>query len=104
MSPAGAILLFGNFPFRCSPFPDGCADGNESTSVALSWLRKRRFNDLTAALLVSRTFTGPRNPAARRGRNTNRSRVCLLCTVIFICRITKYLFTPWWNQQPVQQN
>ena len=48
--------------------------GNDSTSVALFWLRKRWLSERTAALLVTSTFTCPLRPAALRARSTKRSQ------------------------------
>src|SRR5258708_31080023 len=47
--------------------------GNESTSVGLSFPRKRRFRDFISALVVISTLTAPFNPAERRVRGSKPS-------------------------------
>src|SRR5882724_5827943 len=48
-------------------------DGKESTSVVLSFRRKRRFNSRILRSLVNRTFTSPCRFASRRATATKRS-------------------------------
>src|SRR5260370_34857710 len=69
----------------------GEVNGNDNTSVALFWLRNWRFNERTAALLVSSTFTWPGTPTAFRARNTKRLSASSFNPATFFCRITKSL-------------
>ena len=65
-----------------------CGDGNDNTSVALSFPRNRRLRDRNSWLFVTNTFTVSRKWTARLARRTKRSSVDGLNPVIFFRRIT----------------
>src|ERR1019366_8496463 len=93
-------------PASLDPLRDseaGKVDGNDSTSVALSWLRNCRFSARTAALLVTSTFTVPRRPTAFRARNTKRSSMSWFNPATCFSRITK-LFSTTFSLQHAAQN
>ena len=96
MSPASATLAPGrNFFADLAGFEFVTSErtgdaGNDSTSVALSCVRNRRFNARTAALVVTSTLTPPLSPAARRARNTKRSRASLLNPATLLCRMIRF--------------
>src|ERR1700679_2736026 len=66
-------------------------DGNDSTSVGLSFFRNRRLRERNSELFVTNTFTVPRKWTARRARKTKRSRVDGLSPAILFERITNLL-------------
>jgi len=80
-SPATRLTLLGS--------PVG--DGNDSTSVGLSFPRNRLLRDRISRLFVTNTFTGSCRRAARLARNTKRSSVDRLSPAILLRRITNLL-------------
>ena len=63
--------------------------GNDKTSVVLFFSRNRKFNARIASLLVSRMFTRPESPTARRARSVKRSSDFALNPATFFSRMIK---------------
>ena len=80
----------------------GRVKGNDSTSVALFLLRNWRFSERIAALLVTRTFTVPRNPAARRARSTKRSSALSLRAALRYRFVIRFLGGKTWQLASVR--
>jgi hypothetical protein len=66
--------------------------GNESTSVGLSFPRKRRFSVRNSRLLVTSTLTAPRNLTARPARATNFAKAASLNPSTCFLKMTKRFF------------
>src|ERR1700683_4660056 len=80
---------------RPSAAHSASGNGNDSTSVGLSFPRNRRLRDLNSELFVINTFTVPRQRTARRARKTKRSRVDELNPAALFLKITNLLqFAP----------